>query len=419
MAIKKIHVKNFKSFRDVEVELGPLNVFIGANASGKSNFVSIFEFLNNATVLGLGDAVSLSGGIEYLRNLNIGHRENISIHIENEPGKTRLFHDKDETSEFRIKKRTYEFSIKSDETKSDFQVTQERIEESGEWETKSYPDDHGWAVPKSQGIGSYSIERNSGKSGLLTRTTEGMGISLEAISGYYDALKDEEISKEKLLLTYLPLFFWTESIVDLLGDIGIYDCDDGPTRTGTSIKGRLDSEPTADNLPLVLKKILEDKEKKRSFINLTSFLLPHVKDVISEAIGNKHLTVGLREQYTKNQVIPAHLISEGTIMALALVVALYFEKKSIIVIEEPDQGFHPNLISGVMEMMKEVSQWRQIILTTHNPILLRHCDLNSIYLVSRDREGFSTITKPHDDEEVQAFLKNDLRIDDLFVDGIL
>ena len=46
MAIKRIKAKNFKSFRELDVELGDLNILIGANASGKSNFADIFRFLN-------------------------------------------------------------------------------------------------------------------------------------------------------------------------------------------------------------------------------------------------------------------------------------------------------------------------------------------------------------------------------------
>ena len=44
MAIKSIRVKNFKSFKDVEVHLGNFNVLIGANASGKSNFIQVIKF---------------------------------------------------------------------------------------------------------------------------------------------------------------------------------------------------------------------------------------------------------------------------------------------------------------------------------------------------------------------------------------
>ena len=47
MRIESIAVSNFKSFSKSEIELGQFNVLVGANASGKSNFVQIFKFLRD------------------------------------------------------------------------------------------------------------------------------------------------------------------------------------------------------------------------------------------------------------------------------------------------------------------------------------------------------------------------------------
>ena len=81
MAIKRIEVKNFKSFKDLRVDLGRFNVLIGANASGKSNFVSIFRFLRDIVIWGLDNAVSLQGGVEYIRNINISSNEDLYIKV--------------------------------------------------------------------------------------------------------------------------------------------------------------------------------------------------------------------------------------------------------------------------------------------------------------------------------------------------
>ncbi len=72
MKLRRIRVKNFKTFDDLDLELGDLNVFVGANASGKSNFIHILEFLRDIAVSGLENAVSLQGDVEFLRNINIG-----------------------------------------------------------------------------------------------------------------------------------------------------------------------------------------------------------------------------------------------------------------------------------------------------------------------------------------------------------
>ena len=43
----KIVIKGYKSIHDMELELQHINILIGANGSGKTNFLSFFEFLRN------------------------------------------------------------------------------------------------------------------------------------------------------------------------------------------------------------------------------------------------------------------------------------------------------------------------------------------------------------------------------------
>ena len=43
--LKKIEIAGYKSIEHAEIELGHINVLIGANGAGKSNLLSLFEFL--------------------------------------------------------------------------------------------------------------------------------------------------------------------------------------------------------------------------------------------------------------------------------------------------------------------------------------------------------------------------------------
>ncbi|SMN00519.1 Gll1843 protein [uncultured Candidatus Thioglobus sp.] len=45
--LSHIKIKGFKSIKELDLKMKPINVLIGANGSGKSNFISIFEFLNH------------------------------------------------------------------------------------------------------------------------------------------------------------------------------------------------------------------------------------------------------------------------------------------------------------------------------------------------------------------------------------
>ena len=44
--LKKVHIKNFLSLRDVELSLKPLTVLVGPNASGKSNILNALSLLS-------------------------------------------------------------------------------------------------------------------------------------------------------------------------------------------------------------------------------------------------------------------------------------------------------------------------------------------------------------------------------------
>ena len=59
-----IHIQGYKSIRDATIELKPINILIGANGSGKSNFLSFFELLNNLYERKLQEYVALNGGME-------------------------------------------------------------------------------------------------------------------------------------------------------------------------------------------------------------------------------------------------------------------------------------------------------------------------------------------------------------------
>jgi predicted ATPase len=50
--IQKVHIQNFKSLRDVSIELERFTVFVGANGSGKT---SVLEAIHNAVRAATGD----------------------------------------------------------------------------------------------------------------------------------------------------------------------------------------------------------------------------------------------------------------------------------------------------------------------------------------------------------------------------
>ena len=112
------------------------------------------------------------------------------------------------------------------------------------------------------------------------------------------------------------------------------------------------------------------------------------------------------------------MVSDGTSDIIALIVALYFEKGDFIFIEEPERNIHPALLSKIVYMIKEASNKKQIIITTHSPEVLKSAVLNDIFLISRDTNGFSVISKPINNEILKPFI-DELGIDEVYIDDYL
>ena len=57
-----IEIKGYKSIKEQKVDFRNINILIGSNGSGKSNFISFFEFLNQLYNRNLQEYISLRGG---------------------------------------------------------------------------------------------------------------------------------------------------------------------------------------------------------------------------------------------------------------------------------------------------------------------------------------------------------------------
>lgn len=76
--INKIVVKGYKSIKEQAVELLPINILIGGNGIGKSNFISIFTLIRNLYEQNLQNYILTKGGADCL--LYMGKkRRNISV----------------------------------------------------------------------------------------------------------------------------------------------------------------------------------------------------------------------------------------------------------------------------------------------------------------------------------------------------
>lgn len=84
MYISNIKLKNWRNFQQAETSLREVTYILGANATGKSNFLDAFRFLRDVTKVhggGLQKAISDRGGLTKLRCLHARRDPEVSIEV--------------------------------------------------------------------------------------------------------------------------------------------------------------------------------------------------------------------------------------------------------------------------------------------------------------------------------------------------
>jgi len=411
MAIKRIKVSNFKSFKDLDIELGDFTVLIGANASGKSNFTQVFRFIRDIIKEGIDNAISMQG-TEYLTYIGVPFPKTLSLSCTSE-FKSSFGFRVSESVAIEMIQATHDFALKFEKPSGDFEIEKDELNfkiDYVDWEKRRKNNKSKAAV-----LGSGNIIFCNDKGQIKTKIKKSRAIKISSKEIFPPFFMGRKLPSKTILLQTQPLFVGAEMSV---GEIGLYDFEPKLSKKAVPIAGKFELDEDGSNLSLVLKGVVENSDNKRKFSNLMKDLLPFVEDLSTDKFADKSLLFKLKEKFFPDIYFPASFISDGTVNISALLSALYFERKSVIIIEEPERNIHPHLISRMMEMMKDASKNKQIIVTTHSPEVVKHAGVENLLLVSRDRDGFSIISRPSEKEEVKIFLQNELGLDDVFVQNL-
>lgn len=435
MKINKIKIQNFKSFGQEVFDFRDVNVLIGANASGKSNFIQIFEFLKAIRKDGIQRAITDLGGIKSIINFNAGTKR-AAIAIEINPNQPSIEKSAIELRNKRLVKNTskivYELKLRdigqnNFEFKEEltffqyFSINEFEEEEIGE-EIQKHPKIFKYGVSKDYN-GSFKLNEleNSIEDWLALEGDEQTVFQLE-FQTPFNLRTIEELNERYLkrsILEYQGLFMPPD-----LFNFGIYDINSKVLKERTDNSYSTELSKNGDNLPIIIKNILESDDVEQFIADVAGILdfIENIRIVPFES----HLELRIKERYNQQET-RGNLISDGTVCAIAFIVALYYQNNAIIFLEEPEHSLHPSLIDDVIRAAYDVADFlgKQLIITTHSPDLLRHLktldnDLKDLILISRNEEnGNSILEKPTEKEMVKAFLEAELGIDELFVQNLL
>lgn len=410
MNIDKIKVSNFRSIGKQVINLQPFNVLIGANSSGKSNFVQIFKFLRDVDELGISEAISIQGDLDFLMNLGAKKQE-LKIEVISYGRKEIFeflrslmsgyvsFYNVAITYSLKISNNSMTWSNEQTITVR-FEIISEKIrEEKGSAELTLLQDREGKIKVK------FVFDES---------VPEEIVKQFESLKPIFESRATTGKDNDDMLR--VP--FLSDTVLNF-NAIGIYDIDPKLAKESSQVNVRNELEENGSNFTKSLKRVIDDKDKRKVFINTLSDLLPQLKNFNVEKSADRTLISKFSETYF-DKYLPSFLMSDGAVYLSSLILALQFNNdKKIIIIEEPEKYIHPALIEKLVDYLMQYSKKKQIIITSHSREIVRATDPEALLTVKRDESGNTSIENVKSMKGILEFLSDEVGIDDLFSQGLL
>ena len=340
--IKAVRLKGFRSFADIELaEMPQAAVLIGANGSGKSNFIRFFEMLNwMLKTRGLDEFVQRQGGASDQLFGGAEHTSSIDATI---------------TMDTDTGRHEYWFTL-----------------------TRAHPDRFIFANEAFR----YSDFR-------LKTTAHWHCLD----SGHREAKIVEQQSFDKA----------AKVIVALLRNCAVYKFPD--TSDTSKFKRAWDAEDNnylkshGGNLAAVLYRLEQEDNRRFDLIcrQINRILPAFDRFQIEESYGKVSLRWKAKDT---SQTFGAHLTSDGSLRLFALITLLNLPPEmldNVILLDAPELGLHPAAVNLIASMVKSLAQERQVIVATQSPLFVDSFDLEEI-LVLELQDGRSQFHKLASDD---------------------
>ena len=315
--LEKIHIKNYLSLRDVTLPFKPLTVLVGPNASGKSNVLSALDLLKTMTV---DEGLPAEEFIQKSLWAGEGQKISFDLHAKVEENQT-LYHLEMKPSP--------DFPFHAEQlTVNDVNVI-------------SIQDGHGVVHDEN---GENELKYNSNELALRSAGNYGNKPITRALA---------EFIKKWQIYDFIPEI--------LRGSLERFSPAEKEIRESIKL----------DFIGRNLAEVLWNwhKNSPESFRNVSDSLAYSTNLEIDHCLVDGQNQLCLLEGY-KNP-IPLESASDGTLRLIAYNILLNEpELPPLIAIEEPERNLHPGALTDIANVLEQIAQRSQVIITTHSSQLL-------------------------------------------------
>lgn len=359
--IEQVIIRNYKSIQELQLPLGQLNVLIGSNGAGKSNFISFFELTKAVYEQRFGSYTLAKGGIDNL--LYRGRKSSPSI---------QGLLDFDNTNAFF-------YEIKPALSNKGY------IEQTGDY---------------------FNNLHKPGK------------VYSEWNKTIWDNAVEESSLKENP--RWRAGYLWK-----YLSSFTVYHFHDtsasSPMRGDCNVNDNASLRDNGSNLAAYLYYLMQDDEKAFRLIEgVIRSIAPYFKGfkLRPDAIDKNIIRLEWEEQGT-DMYLNGYSFSDGTLRFIALAtLLLQSHAPEIIIIDEPELGLHPAAINKLAELIKRASLKSQIILSTQSTNLVNCFEVKDIIVV--DRLNAQSVFRHLPEDELTKWMNDyDLSISDLWEKNVI
>jgi predicted ATPase len=389
--ITRLHVKNFKSLRELDLQFGSINVLVGPNMSGKSNILDVFRFLHDILLggrsnQGLSFALSQRGGVGEI--LWKGGKEKLitlSLEATGEPIQPSTIYK-------------YELQILAGAGNSAIvQNEMLKLVRSGV--------EHELFAPQQGGFTQFKNIDGKELGGVGTSSSTALEHAFPTWDGYGFC----EMIKQWRFYHLVP------------GNMK------EPSRM---VSGQILDEPGGDNLSAWLMWLQTHSPDVFAKINeVLRDLMPGVRQVrtIPTQDGNVHLSVN---EKGLNQPTSVWQASDGFLALTALLSLIYVPPErggSLYCVEEAENYLHPRLLETLAKLLRQVQQGMrdsdgsqtQFLFTTQSPYFLDQFSLDEVFWIEKEN-GETKAYRPADKKHLRKLVEDkDLGLGELMYTGAL
>jgi predicted ATPase len=362
--INHLHIENFRSIKNVDLEIGNLSFYCGPNGSGKSNFVEALDFLAAAFNRGLSYAVAEKGGF-----YNMCYRK------ERRSRGAIVFHLKGTTQDRGWTLRhsvRFTLQTKGQTIRSDFFVESEEYQFVIEAGDKEIP------ISFVRGKERYEVHKPEFDVSELTKLNPIFTLLPMFENGF-------PLTGPRNLLFPAPFegFFPFAEDLKRLTSIKVLRVNPRTARESSppSVLGELGK--FGENLPSALDYLANDHpDLFAELVSVVKDVIPGLTQLKTTYTPSRQMTLFLQEEGFGTPW-GTEEISDGTIISIALFFILLDPRYQMVIVEEPENSLHPWILRKFLERCRERSSNSQVLLTTQSPLVVAAAKPEELFLVEK------------------------------------